>query len=50
MTSPEPSRPERGSTGRVFLWLIAGILLVVAIYLYLRFGHETPSVVFGGPL
>lgn len=47
MTSPEPSRPERGSAGRTLVWLIAGVLLVLAIYLYLRFGRDTPSVVMG---
>lgn len=47
MTSPEPSRPERGSAGRVVIWLIAGLLLVVGLYLYFRFGRETPSVIHG---
>jgi hypothetical protein len=47
MTSPEPSRPERGSAGRVVIWLIAGLLLVIGLYLYFRFGRETPSVIHG---
>jgi hypothetical protein len=50
MTSPDPSPPERGSAGRLLVWLIAGILLILAIYLYLRFGRETPTVVLGLPL
>jgi hypothetical protein len=47
MTSPEPSRPERGSTGRAVIWLIAGLLLLIGLYLYVRFGRETPSVALG---
>jgi hypothetical protein len=45
MTSHEPSRPERGSVGRAVIWLIAALLLVIGLYLYFRFGRETPSVV-----
>jgi hypothetical protein len=47
MISPEPSRPERGSAGRAVIWLIAGLLLLVGLYLYFRFGRETPSVAHG---
>jgi hypothetical protein len=44
MTSPEPSPPERGSTGRVLIWLVAGLLLLVGVYLYFRFGREAATV------
>jgi hypothetical protein len=47
MTSPEPPQPERGSAGRAVIWLIAGLLLLIGLYLYFRFGRETPSVVLG---
>jgi hypothetical protein len=47
MTSPEPSPPERGSTGRAVIWLIAGLLLLVGLYLYFRFASDTPSVMHG---
>jgi hypothetical protein len=29
------------------IWIIAGVLLVVALYLYFRFGRETPAVLHG---
>jgi hypothetical protein len=45
MTSHEPSPPERGSVGRAVIWLIAALLLLIAVYLYFRYGRETPSVV-----
>ena len=47
MTQPKPSRPERGFVGRAVIWLIAGVLLIIALYLYFRFGQETPSVIHG---
>lgn len=47
MTSPEPSRPERGYAGRAVIWLIAAVLLLIGLYLYFRFGRETPSVIHG---
>ncbi|HZO18057.1 MAG TPA: hypothetical protein VFB46_03645 [Gemmatimonadaceae bacterium] len=49
MTSPEPSRPERGSTGRALIWLLAAVLLLGGLYLYFRFGRETPAVIHGVP-
>jgi hypothetical protein len=33
--------------GRAMIWFIAGVLLVVALYLYFRFGRETPAVMHG---
>src|SRR5688500_9771533 len=47
MTSPEPSRPERGFAGRAVIWLIAAALLLVGLYLYFRFGRETPAIIHG---
>jgi hypothetical protein len=29
------------------IWLIAALLLLIGLYLYFRYGGETPSVAFG---
>ena len=40
MTSPPPPRTERGSVRRLMLWFLIGIVVVVGVVFYFRFGNQ----------